>query len=601
MKNITPDNIDEWMFEHFEGNLNLDETSQLMDFLQTHPEFQEDLDLWSNLQVQEPEMIYPNADQLMMEPNEGTRRPISAWSAAAAVVLLLGTAGTWAYFSSNNFSSDGYAPVASNVDASAYQTDQTFYTERSSSSSRETETTALASNTLVAPNQAAVHSTQHAEDRLAFASNFATHSASVSGGNGVTSTNNGFGIAQQSPANATSNTPSTAQQSNGNSLVSGNGSALAQGNVEGTATNPANGTHGNTVAVAVNDHQATQEDNHVNANEQPQPKTSRTSRSGEGRFADPDWAKRVVKTYTYESRSHDRLHEYAANGQAPRASKSKRVTTYPGFRVPSGSLAFNNTRDQHFMVRDGNPLQVNPAFSGDAGSTRLLAGVRNRRSNGEGIEQDYLFSYDQPIEALGGGIGVLAYRDEIAPESSVNYVGLSYAYRLSLGKNLTLQPALRMSYTHHQSEAYQSGSMGYRDFGFGMALHAQRFYAGLAVDHLMEPGETLIDPYTGNEIRRRYSAQVATDLVSPIEGKWSISPHILLDSDLDSYNVWGGSIVRYGNLMMGVGASTESEVRGTLGMQTEKFRVGYTYNRSFDDLLPFTSTTHELGVQLLLK
>ena len=68
MKAIDKNNIEECLFDYFEGNLKEGEKNQLTDFLNRHPEFRADHEAWKKSYVVELPMVYPNADKLLMKP-----------------------------------------------------------------------------------------------------------------------------------------------------------------------------------------------------------------------------------------------------------------------------------------------------------------------------------------------------------------------------------------------------------------------------------------------------------------------------------------------------------------------------------------------------
>ena len=46
MKAPNSQNIDQWLFEYFEGGLNTDQQAQLSSFLAVNPEFNADFEAW---------------------------------------------------------------------------------------------------------------------------------------------------------------------------------------------------------------------------------------------------------------------------------------------------------------------------------------------------------------------------------------------------------------------------------------------------------------------------------------------------------------------------------------------------------------------------
>lgn len=65
MSTIDPKHIDEWLFNHFEGNLSRQDSETLARFLNANPALKADYDAWKASYVTEPPMAYPNAGELL--------------------------------------------------------------------------------------------------------------------------------------------------------------------------------------------------------------------------------------------------------------------------------------------------------------------------------------------------------------------------------------------------------------------------------------------------------------------------------------------------------------------------------------------------------
>lgn len=87
MNTIDYKNMDEWLFNYFEGNLNAPETDLLKAFLNKNPSLEADYDAWKKSYVQEPAMEYPNTDSLL-KPQPAPAANRIKWS--VALLLLAG-------------------------------------------------------------------------------------------------------------------------------------------------------------------------------------------------------------------------------------------------------------------------------------------------------------------------------------------------------------------------------------------------------------------------------------------------------------------------------------------------------------------------------
>lgn len=65
MKSINPYNLEEWIFDALEGNLNKDEMAQFNQYLESNPLVKEEYDDWKNTIIKEPELPYPKKNSLL--------------------------------------------------------------------------------------------------------------------------------------------------------------------------------------------------------------------------------------------------------------------------------------------------------------------------------------------------------------------------------------------------------------------------------------------------------------------------------------------------------------------------------------------------------
>src|SRR5690348_885951 len=69
-------------------------------------------------------------------------------------------------------------------------------------------------------------------------------------------------------------------------------------------------------------------------------------------------------------------------------------------------------QDPEFTQFYANPLYLNPAFAGSARCGRLALNFRDQWPSLTGQFVTYSASYDQHVDAIGGGLGILAMSDK---------------------------------------------------------------------------------------------------------------------------------------------------------------------------------------------
>jgi len=185
-------------------------------------------------------------------------------------------------------------------------------------------------------------------------------------------------------------------------------------------------------------------------------------------------------------------------------------------------------QDPHFTQFYANPLYLNPAFAGVKQCPKVNVNYRNQYPS-LGVYQTYSSSYDQYVDALNGGVGVLIVRDEAANGAlSLTEASLIYSYHLSVSREFSILFGAQGTF---RQRALDWGSLtfpdqidpfygfvkptneippnnninSHLDLTFGIVGFTENFYAGVTASHLTQPNEAFL---TNNNLPLKISAQV---------------------------------------------------------------------------------------------
>lgn len=187
--------------------------------------------------------------------------------------------------------------------------------------------------------------------------------------------------------------------------------------------------------------------------------------------------------------------------------------------LPLGVLAQDFQYSQFYAA----PLYINPAFTGLTEQHRIVANVRDQWP---GLPNDYLstsMSYDRNIDAINSGAGIIAngelsgtgrlWRAEIAP---------TYAYQAIIDEKVVLRPGIKVGFNTLginknrlifndeletgtvTTETKLRSSKFYIDFSAGFLALYDNYWAGLSINHMNQPDQSLLE--SGN---------------APLPRKWS--------------------------------------------------------------------------------
>ena len=268
-----------------------------------------------------------------------------------------------------------------------------------------------------------------------------------------------------------------------------------------------------------------------------------------------------------------------------------------------------------------NPLYLNPSLAGTTMSKRLSANYRNQWPSLNNAFTTYNVSYDQYIDALKGGIGVLVNTERVVGGLlSSSSAQLMYAYHLQAAKTVHINMALgggihqtgidwgslvfenpeyetQVNYTSRLVPDFNCGFvLGYKDvFYIGTALHhvAQpdiSFYSNV-LDKLHRKytihtgGNIFFDPY------RQYSDELPKVVLSPalVYVSQNLSRQINLGMNLTLYPFVFGVWYRHAF------QNTDAAI-ALVGFHLRGFQFGYSYDITLSKFTNATGGAHEISL-----
>jgi type IX secretion system PorP/SprF family membrane protein len=284
-------------------------------------------------------------------------------------------------------------------------------------------------------------------------------------------------------------------------------------------------------------------------------------------------------------------------------------------------------QDPEFTQFYANPLYLNPAFAGSLKCPRFNMNYRNQWPSLTGNFVTTSASYDQNVQTIQGGLGLLVMNDRAA-QGTLNTTTVSgmYSYAQTVSRKFTIRAALQASYLqksldwsrltfgdqidprkgfiYNTNDVQRGGTVKAIDFSAGLVGYSDRFYGGVAVHHLNEPNESLI--LGTSRLPMKYTVHAGA--LIPIEKKSRdndarLSPNILYRRQGEFQQLNLGLYVQKGPLVAGVwfrgllfGQTYRDAFIATLGIQTDVVRVGYSYDVTISELTPSTGGSHEVSL-----
>ena len=290
-------------------------------------------------------------------------------------------------------------------------------------------------------------------------------------------------------------------------------------------------------------------------------------------------------------------------------------------------------QDPEFTQFYANPLYLNPAF---AGSSRCPRMVMNYRNQWPGITRTYITysaSYDQHVDAMSGGLGILVTNDQ-AGDGTINTTNASvmYSYYLPVTNSFSVKAGVqaafaqksvdwtkltfgdmidnKLGFISQTNEQNPKRTVTNVDFSAGILGYSSSFFIGGAVHHLLEPDEAFISQGS-SPLPMKITAH--TGAIIPIGSastrhkrrrrrnpntlpESSISPNILYQKQQDFQQLNLGVYVTKGPIVGGLWYRNEDAFIVLVGLQTTNFRFGYSYDVTISKLSNASAGSHELSM-----
>lgn len=290
-----------------------------------------------------------------------------------------------------------------------------------------------------------------------------------------------------------------------------------------------------------------------------------------------------------------------------------------------------SAQDPAFSQFYANPLYLNPAFAGATPKGCPRANL-NYRDQWPGIGRTYVTtsaSWDQHINAIGGGLGVMVAQDRSgAGALNTTHASLLYSYHLEVNRKFSVKAGFEASYrsisldwsdltfgdmihprdgfvySTQEDIANNATTRSFPDFSAGFIGYSENLFFGFAAHHLTTPNQgfisesqlpTKITAHIGGNIPlSKYSNNVTT-----------ISPNFLYQRQQDFQQFNYGVYVNRGAIVGGLWARHSLKNIDSfilmLGLIQDSFKFGYSYDITLSNLKNSnTLGAHELSFTIFM-
>lgn len=285
-----------------------------------------------------------------------------------------------------------------------------------------------------------------------------------------------------------------------------------------------------------------------------------------------------------------------------------------------------HAQDPEFTQFYANPLYLNPAFAGTARCPRINMNYRNQWPSLSGTFVTISASYDQHLESIYGGLGIIATNDQQANGTlNTSTISAIYSYQLKVSRAFSIRVGFQASYfqktldwnkltfgdmidarrgfVYQTGDVPRGGNVGNVDFSAGILGFSEQLFFGFAVHHLTQPNESVI--IGKSPLPMKFTGHVGA--VIPLSNsKYSqndtkLSPNILFRQQGTFTQLNMGMYFSKSGLVGGVWYRNKDAFIVLVGIQTPHFKLGYSYDVTSSKLSMASGGSHEVSMGIVFN
>jgi type IX secretion system PorP/SprF family membrane protein len=286
-------------------------------------------------------------------------------------------------------------------------------------------------------------------------------------------------------------------------------------------------------------------------------------------------------------------------------------------------------QDPTFSQFYSNPLYLSPSFAGATEEYRFAMNYRDQWPAVPGKFNTYSISFDKALPSFNSGIGILATYDVAGSgDLSTTNIGLLYSYDFNINKEWHVRPGVNFKFYYlgldigkliFNSQMTGSGvspsitpppfdKVVDVDFATSALVYNDRIWAGFTLDHLLSPKTSFYGDGGNATVPVKFNlyggAQILkqTRLRQKLQEVLSVAVNFqkqekFYQTDIGLYYYKNPLI--FGLWYRGIPFITSQAgdaIIALVGIKTDKFQIGYSYDFTISNLISSTGGAHEISL-----
>ncbi len=286
-------------------------------------------------------------------------------------------------------------------------------------------------------------------------------------------------------------------------------------------------------------------------------------------------------------------------------------------------------QDPEFSQFYANPLYLNPAFAGTSALPRVVTNYRNQWPNQGNTYVTYNLTYDKFVNSIRSGVGFrMMYDRELNGVINSINTSVMYAYHIKVSDRLFFTMALEAGFNYKQFNTsglifpgmidqgtgtitgtyplpFEDGKKIFPDFSFGLAGQKDDVYFGIALHHLTQPDQSVIEGDQVGRLPFKFTLHVGAKghefhhgLISK---NFTLSPNLVYRQQGSFKQINAGIYMLEDWLTFGVWYRNNLSLRpdaiiAMIGIQKPKFQIGYSFDFSLSNITAYSYGSHEISL-----
>lgn len=578
---INKNNIEEKLFDYFEGDLTSAEKSDLERFLESNQEYKSDFDAWEKSYLPQEEFKYDRVQESIVAEKGGAYTFLENWKAGLLMLAVGLGLSTGLYQQLHE--EDGSLAAASQEESEEKQNSTSSNEPNESITSTEFSSSQLKNDLQMPTLDTESSHLQGADAGLGFSGS---------------SHDNGQSVHASGSSDAWGNSGKSGSLTRAIPSVAGNVDQLTKEQRRAFKTVDQRGSSSSVASSKV-------ESKRVDGSENISLKEA------------------LAQNTKYD---HIQINAEVSNIEGLFTNPKIKKARSKFEKYDKNELRFQNERDPFFILPNGVALAVNPSFSG----------------NGKGIRLSYNYNYEWPelndnfntqmvavdayVKALKGGVGVMLISDVMGHNKfATKGVEVIYSPKIVLFGKTTFEPSVKYGY-YQKSVAFdqlksdelidpRTGSVGirvkslqetptassdsYSNLGVGFLLNTSKLYVGFAYDQITDAAYDFNGHSEKIQVQGKLTAQVGGSIVPIKDLDYLVLSPALHFVKVGGYDkVWLSNVLKISRLFLGSSYSFNKEYLLSVGYDNEVLRVSYAYGKtkSMMDQSADNLSLHQVGL-----